>query len=359
MSPSELEEARKVQTALAIGLTLPGGCRTEQECEAYCENPNSMEECIIFGETAGFIPPDELAEARKVLEAIKKGITPPPCRGKTQCETYCRQPENMESCLTFAEAAGFIPPEELADAKKMLFAIRKGIKPPPCASKTACDDYCSREDNFTECLAFAEAAGFIAPEEVEMARKTGGKGPGGCQGREECEAFCHNPENQETCFNFGREHDLIPEEDLHRIEEGKQEILRTFEQAPPEVRTCLENAFGSGVIDGIRAGTVMPKEEMGEKIRACFEQFMPSPGEFGPPPGFEGQMPPEGFQPPEGFHPPEGFPEEYQQQYEEQFRQQYEQQYQQHEESYPIPEPTSLLNRLLAALRLVLINILR
>ncbi len=364
--PDELEEARKVQAALKSGATLPGGCRNKNECEAYCENPNNMETCIAFGEAAGFIPPDELVEAKKVLAAIKQGATPPPCRGRNECDTYCRAPENMESCLTFAEAAGLIPESELQDAKKMLSAIKKGIKPPACGGREECDAYCSEDAHFEECLNFAEAAGFIAPEEVEMARKTGGKGPGNCKGREECEAFCQNPANQETCFSFAKEHGLLKEEDLRRMEESKQQILQGIDNAPPEVKTCLESVID---IDGIRSGTVMPREDIGQKMQSCFEQFMPKPerpglnGEFpegfqpppgfegGFPPGFEGSQPPEGFRPPEGFAPPEGFPteggsasggegnfqkqseEQYRQQFEQQYQQQYEQQYQQEYQS--------------------------
>ena len=202
-----------------------------------------------------------------------------------------------------------------------------------------------------------------------MARKTGGKGPGDCRGREECEAFCQDPANGEICFNFAKEHNLLSEEDLKRMGEGKQQILEMFENAPPEVRMCLENAFGSDFVEGLRSGSVMPREDMGDSIKSCFEQFMPKPGEgeFGPPPGFEGQMPsgfepgqmppgfergqmpPEGFQPPEGFKVPEEFkppedfqssegfnqppageiPEEFKQQYQEQFQQQYQEQFQQ------------------------------
>lgn len=363
MPPEELAEAKKVKAALDSGATLPGGCKSKNECESYCESADHMEECITFGEKAGFIPPEELIEAKKVLAAIKAGAKPPPCRGKAECDTYCSEPTNFESCIAFAEAAGLIPPEELADAKKMLSAIQKGIKPPACRGREECDVYCSEESHFDECLNFAEAAGFIAPEEVEMARKTGGKGPGNCKGREECESFCKDPANGEVCFNFAKEHGLLKEEDLRRMEEGKQQILQMVENAPAEVRSCLE-----GIIDveGIRSGSVMPREDTGDATRSCFEKFMPKPGEgqFGPPPGFEGQIPsgfegrqmppgfeggqsPEGFNPPEGMMPPEGFrppegmapegfrsssdevPPEFKQQYGEQFQQQYQQQYQQ------------------------------
>ncbi|MEK7133307.1 MAG: hypothetical protein AAB771_01315, partial [Patescibacteria group bacterium] len=388
MPPDELEEARKVQAALASGATLPGGCRNKDECDTYCESPDHMEECIIFAEAAGFIPPDELEEARKVLIAVKAGAKPPPCRGRAECDAYCAEPDHFESCIAFAEAAGLIPPEEIEDAKKMLIALKKGVKPPPCGGREACDAYCGEENHFNECLDFAEAAGFIAPEEVEMARKTGGKGPGNCKGREECEAFCQDPANGESCFSFAKEHGLLKEEDVRQMEEGKQKILEVVDSAPPEVKSCLENALGSGTIEGIRAGTVMPRQDMGDTMRSCFEQLMQKPGGFGPPngefhegsgpppgfeggfpPGFEGgQMPPEGMmapggmQPPEGFRPPEGFnqsgefkppegmvppegmmmpsgqgeiPPEFKQQYQEQFQKEYQQQYeQQYQQEY-------------------------
>jgi len=357
MPPAELEEARKVKAALDAGAQLPGGCRNKNECDSYCESSDHMEECIEFGEKAGFIPPGELEEARKVLAAVKAGAKPPPCRGKSECDSYCRAPENMESCLTFAEAAGLIPESELQDAKRMLEAVRKGIKPPACGGKEECDVYCSEEEHFEECLNFAAAAGFMAPEEVEMARKTGGKGPGGCKGREECEAFCKDQANQETCFGFAKEHGLISEEDLRKMEEGKQQMMQGIDNAPPEVKGCLESVLGPETIEGIRSGAVMPREDMGQAMQSCFEQFMPKQGEGGgpppgaegqggmPPPGFEGgQMPPQGFEkgqmPPEGFRPQEGMmpqggfnpptgeiPEEFRQQYQEQFQQQYQEQY--------------------------------
>lgn len=338
LPPQELEEARKVQAALAAGAQLPGGCRNKDECDAYCENPDHMEECIAFGEAAGFIPPDELAEARKVLAAIKRGVKPPPCRGKAECDAYCSQPEHMEACLTFAQEAGLIPPDELEDAKKMLTAIKKGVRPPPCGGKDECDVYCGEESHFEECLNFAEAAGFIAPEEAEMARKTGGKGPGGCMGREECEAFCENPDNQQICFNFAREHDLLSQEDLRQMEEGKQQLLQGIDNAPPEVKSCLENIIN---IEGLRSGAVMPTEDMGGAMRSCFEQFMPKPEEFGPPGFEEGMMPLDGmmppppgeFQPPEGelpegFQPPAGFEEEFKEQFQQQYQQEFEKRYQ-------------------------------
>src|SRR3989344_3335017 len=175
-----------------------------------------MEEWISLGEKAGFIPPDELEDARKALAAVKKGAKPPPCRGKKECDSYCSEPNNFEVCISFAEAAGMMSPTELEESKKVLEAIKKGVKPPPCRGKKECDDFCGQPDNFESCLKFAEAAGFMSEEDLAMARKTGGKGPGNCRGKEECESFCKNPDNQEDCFNFAKEHDLISAENLRQ-----------------------------------------------------------------------------------------------------------------------------------------------
>lgn len=273
MPSQDLEDAKKIQAALARGANLPGNCKSKESCENYCNDPNHMEECIEFGEAFGLIPADELDEAKKVLQAVKKGAKPPPCKGKTDCDSYCSQPNNFESCISFAEAAGLIPAGELEDAKKMLQAIKKGANPPACRGKEECDAYCTEPSHIEECVTFAEAAGFMSKEDAEMVRKTGGVGPGGCRSNEACDSFCQNPDNQETCFNFGLEHGLIPQADIQRMEEGKRKMQESVNNAPPEVLACLVNALGQERVDKIKSGNVMPRQSDGEKMRVCFESY--------------------------------------------------------------------------------------
>jgi hypothetical protein len=276
---NELEEIKKVQSALKRGVKAPP-CKSKTECDAYCEDPSHMEECITFGAEAGFLQGKELEDAQKMLQAIKKGAIPPPCRGKEDCDEYCNNPDNMEKCMTFAMEAGFMSEQEKADSQKMLQALKKGVKPPNCKGKEGCDVYCNQEEHFEECMSFAEAAGFMSAEDAVMARKTGGKGPGGCKGKEECEAFCANPDNQETCFNFGRDNGLIPEEDLKKMEEGKQQMRQGLEQAPAEVIECLNSTMGQDAVEKMKAGTAMPSRDMGDKMQNCFQQNMgPRQGE--------------------------------------------------------------------------------
>jgi len=296
MPPKELEEAKMVQAAIKRGVK-PPPCKGKKACDAYCEDSNHMEECIAFGTEAGFIQGKELEDAQKMLAAIKKGVKPPPCKGKEACDAYCGNPDNMEACMTFAMEAGFMSEQEKADSQKMLQALKKGIKPPNCKGKDECDAYCSQEQNFNECTNFAEAAGFMTAEQTAMARKTGGKGPGNCKGKDECEAFCNSPDNQETCFNFAKDNGMIPEADLKQMEEGKQKFQESLQQAPATVLECLNSEIGTDMMEKFKSGAAMPPREIGEKMRGCFEKM-------GPPPGTEGQG--EKFQPGPGAENPGG-----------------------------------------------------
>mgnify|MGYP001573909603 CR=1 FL=1 len=329
----EIETAKKFMAGGGKG---PGGCRGKEECEAYCDNIDNINECVSFAEKNNILPPGELEEVKKVKAAIEKGIKPPACRNKKQCDSYCASPEHMEECLVFAEAAGFIPPKELDEAKKVLEAVKKGIKPPACRGKEECDIYCSEESHFNECIVFAEAAGFMKPEEVKMARKTKGKGPGGCRGknecdafcrneanmeicanfalehglmkpeevemmrktggkspgncrgREECEGFCNNPENQEICFQFAKEHNLIPQEEMEKMKEGMGQMKENLQMAPPEISECLKSTVGEEVLNKIQSGTFAPPRELGEKMRNCFENFVPDRSNMTPSSDFKG-----------------------------------------------------------------------
>ncbi len=293
--PEELEEAKKVQAAIKRGVK-PPPCGNKKQCDVYCEESEHMEECIAFGIEAGFIQGKELEDVQKMLAAVKRGIKPPPCKGKEACDVYCSSPDNMEVCMNFAIEAGFMNESEKADSQKMLGALKKGVKPPNCRGKDECDAYCSQDQHFDECTKFAEAAGFMTSEEAVMARKTGGKGPGNCKGKDECEAFCNNPDNQEICLNFAKEHGMMPEEDLKRMEEGKQKFQESLQQAPSTVLDCLNSEIGTDTMEKFKSGKAMPPREIGDKMRTCFEKMGP--------PGLEGQG--EKFQPGPGTVNPGG-----------------------------------------------------
>ncbi len=318
MSSGEIETARKFLDAGAG----PGGCKTKDTCETYCNSVSHIDECIAFAEKSGLMPPAELAEAKKIQAAKARGVKMPACDSKKQCDTYCSEPANMEECITFAQEAGFMSPKDLEESQKMLAAIKKGVKPPPCGGKEACDVYCSQEENFDTCLNFALAAGFMDPKDAEMAKKTKGKGPGGCRGKEECDAFCQkegnmeicaqfafdagmmtkeefemmkktggkgpggckskegcqsfcdSPDNQETCMNFAKENGMISEQDSQRMEQGKLQFKDSMQNIPAEVNSCLELSVGAEAMAKFKSGEGMPPRDLGDKMRECFEKNM-------------------------------------------------------------------------------------
>lgn len=260
MTGREIDVAKKFLNSKEKG---PGGCTTKDSCEEYCDNIEHIKECVSFAEKTGILSSEELEEAKQIERALDKGLKPP-CKSKKECDIFCEEPANIESCVSFAEAAGFLNGEDLRDAKKMISAIKQGAVPPKCRSKDDCDKYCEMEENLMECLNFAEAAGFVSKEEADMARKTGGKGPGGCRGKEECDAFCEN--NQDLCFDFAREKGLIPEEEIKQMEEGNKGFMEGVSNAPPLVKECLIEVFGS-------ISNAKPSREGGKKLENCYKLF--------------------------------------------------------------------------------------
>lgn len=255
LEEKEIKMARKMLEAGEKGG--PGGCKGKTECEAYCDNMDNLEECMGFAEQNGLMEKSEIEEGKKVLQAMKKGIKPPKCGSKKSCDKYCASSEHMEECIVFGEAAGMIPENELEGAKKMLNAIKKGVKPLPCNGKNECDAHC--EDHFEECINFSEAAGFMSAEEVKMARKTGGKGPGGCKG-DACKTFCDNPDNRKVCLEFSLENDLMPPEEAVRakkmLERGRftgpggcnGDECRTYCENPLYLEECIKYSVEMGDI---------------------------------------------------------------------------------------------------------------
>ncbi len=194
ISAEKLLNLKKVQSAILEGLKLPN-CNNKEECNVYCEGIDHMQECIAFGQTAKLLEGKNLESAQKIYKAIKDGITPPPCKGKENCDIFCSQAENMKACMNFSMQAGLMTEKERTNAQKMLTAINKGAKPPKCKSKEECDTYCKEPEHVDECIIFVEMAGIITTEEAKTIRETGNRGPGGCANENEC---ANQPEDNEN-----------------------------------------------------------------------------------------------------------------------------------------------------------------
>lgn len=294
-SAEEIAEGRRLAGLLARGASLPGGCKTRDACEAYCEDPAHMRVCVAFAKQAGFISEEEAADAEKIIPLIESGAkTPGNCGRKAACEAYCAEPGHIDECIAFAERAGLMDAEELAEAKKFAPFIVRGETPGQCRGKDACEQYCGDTAHFEECVAFGERVGILSAEDAALARKTKGKGPGGCQSRSACEEFCTDPAHQEECMAFAEEHGLAEEfsgvaaELRAKLEaEGR---VKGIAEADAKLRSCAEKECSEMIpcLQGVAAaapggggdeasegegggGYVLPPD-IQEKLNACIAE---------------------------------------------------------------------------------------
>lgn len=278
----------------------PGGCRTHKRCEDYCNDVSRIDACHAFVLRTGVLSQEKLGEITKIKTAIDQGAQlPGGCRNKKDCETYCNNPNHTEECFSFAERAGFIPKEEIEQARKFMeVARRRGGTPGNCKFEE-CKEYCENPNHAEICLNYAEEAGMIKPGEVEMARKflqimkERGGGPGGCKGQG-CKDYCEAEEHQDECFEFFAAHDLIPEEARTQMREGLARMGEALDKAPEAVRACFNEKLGPDILAKIGSGDFDKPAEMrriGETMRACFEAEFGGEGFRGGPGGLS--FPPE------------------------------------------------------------------
>ena len=335
-SAEEIAEGRKVASALKQGAGLPGGCRTRAECTAYCDSPAHMRVCVEFAEKSGFISKEEADEAKKIIPLIEQGgKTPGACARKDACEAYCYDPSHIDECLAFAEKAGLLPPDELADAKKVALFIKSGQTPGGCRRRAECEQYCSDAAHFEECVAFGEQAGLMTREDAELARKVKGTGPGGCNSREKCEDFCRDPAHRNECVSFAKERGL---EEFSELEEEERARVEG------EVKVCIEKPNCKEMVacfQDISARTGEGEEGLSEEARAklnsCIAEISrelreselsgggrDSGGESAP---ARHASPPDGSPGAAQESKPQGGGAEYQKEYEKQYQEEYQKQY--------------------------------
>lgn len=165
----------------AAGVSYPvaelGNCADQTSCKAYCDKPVNIDACLSFAEKNNLMSKEEIKVAKNFKNTNMTG--PGGCKGKDECKSYCNGPDHMDECIAFAEKNGMMSGKKLEEAKKVKGAITKGIKPPACGGKEACDVYCSSSEHVEECVNFGEAAGIISKEDAKKIRK----GPDGKKGQ--------------------------------------------------------------------------------------------------------------------------------------------------------------------------------
>jgi len=197
------------QASVTYPVTELGNCGSQKECEAYCDNSENMIACLDYAEQNNLMTPEEIAEARKIAPLIVNGETPGKCKSEQECDDYCNKDENLQECVNFAVKIGKVSAEEAETIRKT-----GGKGPGGCRGKEVCEEYCKQDANKEECINFAVEHGLMTQEEAVLVRKGGfGPGPGGCKGKQECDDYCNMKENQIECLKFGKEHGFIDAEE--------------------------------------------------------------------------------------------------------------------------------------------------
>ena len=71
------------------------------------------------------------------------------------------------------------------------------------------------------------------------------------------------------------------------MEEGKQQMRKSLEQAPSAILDCLQSEIGPDMMEKIKSGAVAPPREISDKMNGCFQKM----GPMGPPPDSEEHVP--------------------------------------------------------------------
>lgn len=202
-----------------------GGCTSKAECKTYCDNPANSLSCISFAESHGLMSAQEVAQARKFSEQTGPGG----CRG-SECRSYCSDPANREGCTAFAKEHGLTPPPLRAEIEKK---IRERSEFRPNIEEPSIDE--------DRAMRVVEESG----------------GPGGCRTKDACRAFCDTEGNRETCFAFAAEHSLMSSGDLERARAMMSKTgpggckgveCRTYCENPDHSEECLAFAEQEGFI---------------------------------------------------------------------------------------------------------------
>jgi len=156
------EEARQAREFERLGGKGPGGCTSKDSCESFCEKPGNMRQCLDFAKKSGMMSDEELQEAEKVAAYLDRGGTMPGgCRGEKECRAYCEDGAHAEECVAFATKAGFMSEKEAAMFKKT------GGKGPGGCQGRACEAYCQDESHREACIAFAMEHDLMSEEDKQ------------------------------------------------------------------------------------------------------------------------------------------------------------------------------------------------
>lgn len=266
------------QNISAAGIMFPvpelGNCKDKDDCKNYCSRPANMQTCIAFAQSRGLMNREESEQAKKFVNQLQAGGGPGGCKTPQECETFCSDIKNIESCIKFAERNG-IKDKDTEEGEKILKYLQAGGRlPGGCTSKESCENYCGDFNHAGECLAFAEKAG-VGPASppagrmregneaslaqmkkiMELTRK--GESPGGCKSKNQCESYCKDQSHFGECVVFAEKAGFITKDqaEMARKTGGKgpggcdsEDSCKSYCNDPAHRDECFKFAKDHGLI---------------------------------------------------------------------------------------------------------------
>ncbi len=231
------------EAVAASGITFPvaelGNCGSKDTCRTYCNDPAHMDACIAFARDHGLMNQEEAERATSFKRKLAEGSGPGGCTTPSECETFCRDIANINTCIAFAEQHG-LKDRHVEESKKIQAYLQSGGKMPGgCTNQQTCEVYCGDFSHAEECFNFAKRAGIgqggpdergdalgedrfrrgPPPEQfqkfLELAKN--GETPGGCASKDACERYCQEPGRRDECVAFGVKAGFIKPEEVERI----------------------------------------------------------------------------------------------------------------------------------------------
>lgn len=275
----DIKEAEKIQSYIKAGGEMPGGCNSKESCEKYCGDFSHAEECYSFVKSAGITQAAgeagrEIKHFEKFLELAKNNETPGGCKSKNDCEAYCGSENNREECLEFAVKAGFMDSEQAEKIKKLGF-----IGPGSCNSRQTCEAYCNDPGHQEECFNFAREHGFISKEKIDEVKNGWVRIRAGLDQAPPEVATCLKSVLGPNIIEQIEAGNLTPGPEIgERVKSCFEKFNRppeahaAFEHMPSEVASCLREKFGD-TFEKMKSGETMPTPEAADVMRVCFQKM--------------------------------------------------------------------------------------
>src|SRR3989344_4953898 len=145
-----------------------GNCASEEECKTFCDDPANVDSCVTWAESHGM-------QAERPEAPVPEKGGPGGCTSKEECRAYCEGGEHVDECLDFAVSHGHMT----ADQAEKIKANQNKSGPGGCKSDKEYRTFCSDSANVEECTSFAVREGHMTAEQAQQMKTFLTRGPGG------------------------------------------------------------------------------------------------------------------------------------------------------------------------------------